>query len=306
MAHKLLLADGSAAVRRVVETAFAGTGVEVISVPDGEEAVARIRAERPDIVLADVGMPKRSGYDVAGFVASEPELSETPVLLLAGVFEPVDDDRARACGSQGVLVKPFDAEHVIARVQELLGGAIDAPPIGDTSRFATRAASPSPVELESPDVPTLEVLLGGVADAARDPDRAIADAFSSLRTVGQDRRVGGARLGAPVPAPAVTDEFVDEVARRVRERVATEGQQGVEDAAVREVGCAAERVVREAVERQTAALLERLPAELARAVESGVAQAAHAAVEGIVDRVVAEVSERLVREEIARIRATGC
>ena len=203
-------------------------------------------------------------------------------------------------------MKPFDAEHVIARVQELLGGAIDARPIGDTSRFATRAASPSPVELESPGVPTLEALRGGVADAARGPDRAIADAFSSLRAVGQDRRVGGERFGAPVPVPAVTDEFVDEVARRVRERVATEGQQGIEDAAVRAVGCAAERVVREAVERQTAALLERLPAELARAVESGVAQAAQAAVEGIVDRVVAEVSERLVREEIARIRATGC
>ena len=68
MTHKLLLADDSVTIQRVVELTFSGEDVQVITVGDGEQAIARIPIERPDIVLADIGMPKRSGYDVAAFV----------------------------------------------------------------------------------------------------------------------------------------------------------------------------------------------------------------------------------------------
>ena len=68
----------------------------MITVGDGEQAIARIPTERPDIVLADIGMPKRSGYEVAAFVKGTPDLAHIPVLLLAGAFEPVDEARARA------------------------------------------------------------------------------------------------------------------------------------------------------------------------------------------------------------------
>ena len=95
--HKLLLADDSVTIQRVVELTFSGEDVQVVTVGDGEQAIARIPLERPDIVLADIGMPKRSGYDVAAFVKGRPDLSHIPVLLLAGAFEPVDDAQ-RAAG----------------------------------------------------------------------------------------------------------------------------------------------------------------------------------------------------------------
>jgi CheY-like chemotaxis protein len=118
--HKLLLADDSVTIQRVVELTFSGEDVQVVTVGDGEQAIARIPIELPDIVLADIGMPKRSGYDVAAFVKGRSDLSHIPVLLLAGAFEPVDETRAQQVHSDGVLVKPFEPQQVISRVRDLI------------------------------------------------------------------------------------------------------------------------------------------------------------------------------------------
>ena len=120
MPHKLLLADDSVTIQRVIELTFADEDVQVIAVGDGQQAIERIEAERPDIVLADVGMPERDGYEVAAFVKGTPHLAHIPVLLLTGAFEPVDEPRASAAGCDGVLAKPFEPHMVITRVRELL------------------------------------------------------------------------------------------------------------------------------------------------------------------------------------------
>jgi CheY-like chemotaxis protein len=140
MRPKLLLADDSVTIQRVIELTFADEDVQVLTVGDGEQAIQRVEADRPDIVLADIGMPKRSGYEVAAFIKGHPDLSHIPVLLLTGAFEPVDEGRAHAAGCDGVLVKPFEPQHVIARVRELLQGA--------GGRSTTRAVAdvPRPVE----------------------------------------------------------------------------------------------------------------------------------------------------------------
>jgi len=127
--HKLLLADDSATIQRVVELTFSGEDVSVVSVGDGEEAIARIPSELPDIVLADIGMPKRSGYDVAAFVKGRSDLRHIPVLLLAGAFELVDEARVQQVHCDGVLVKPFEPRQVVSRVRELLDAAhVGVPP----------------------------------------------------------------------------------------------------------------------------------------------------------------------------------
>ena len=118
----LLLADDSVTIQRVIELTFADEGVRVIAVGDGETAIARFEQERPDIVLADVGMPGVDGYQVARHVKQSPA-SQVPVLLLTGAFEPIDEDRARETGCDGVLVKPFEPRQLIKTVHELLSGA---------------------------------------------------------------------------------------------------------------------------------------------------------------------------------------
>jgi len=143
MPRTLLLADDSPTIHRVVELTFAGEDMRVLTAEDGEEAIALLKTDRPDIVLADIGMPKKTGYEVAEFIKHTPALAGIPVLLLAGAFDPVDEDRVEQCGCNGVLVKPFEPRHVIERVRELLGGTPGSP---------TTAASavPRPVERLAP------------------------------------------------------------------------------------------------------------------------------------------------------------
>jgi CheY-like chemotaxis protein len=121
MAHKLLLADDSVTIQRVIELTFADEDVDVITVGDGQLAIERLESDPPDIVLADVDMPKRDGYEVAAYVKSRPRLAHIPVVLLTGAFEPIDQVRAAAAGSSDVLAKPFEPQMVINRVKELLG-----------------------------------------------------------------------------------------------------------------------------------------------------------------------------------------
>jgi CheY-like chemotaxis protein len=141
--YKLLLADDSVTIQRVIELTFSGEDILVVAVNDGEQAIARIPTEHPDIVLADIGMPKKGGYDVAAFVKGRGDLEHIPVLLLAGAFEPVDQARAEQVRCDGVLIKPFEPRQVIERVRELLEGVKGSP-------AQATADVPRPVEFLSP------------------------------------------------------------------------------------------------------------------------------------------------------------
>ena len=120
MPYTLLLADDSVTIQRVIELTFADEDVTVVAVSDGDQAIERMEASPPDIVLADIGMPGRNGYEVARYIRQSPRLSHIPVVLLTGAFEPVDQARANEAGCDGVLAKPFEPQLVISRVKELL------------------------------------------------------------------------------------------------------------------------------------------------------------------------------------------
>ena len=182
MPKKLLLADDSVTIQRVIELTFADEDVDVTTVGDGRQAIDRLRAERPDIVLADIGMPERDGYEVAAFIKGNPQLSHIPVLLLTGAFEPIDESRARAVGCDGVLVKPFEPQMVINRVKDLLAGRRS----GVSGNAGTPAA-------------------GGGASTADEPQRAAAEPAKpadSLEDYFDRLDAAFATLGGDSPAPA--------------------------------------------------------------------------------------------------------
>ena len=120
MAYTLLLADDSTTIQRIVELTFASEDIDVVAFSDGDHAIAALDRTVPDIVLADVGMPGRSGYEVASYIKNSPPLAHIPVLLLTGAFEPVDQAKALEAGCDGILIKPFEPQFVISRVKELL------------------------------------------------------------------------------------------------------------------------------------------------------------------------------------------
>jgi CheY-like chemotaxis protein len=154
--YTLLLADDSATIQRVIELTFADEDVTVVAVSDGDQAIAHLVATPPDIVLADVGMPGKNGYDVAQYIQRSPTLCHIPVVLLTGAFEPVDQARADEAGCEGVLAKPFEPQQVIGRVKELLARrrpGLDAVALApdvatvDNGEFSPRSPAPRPTPI---------------------------------------------------------------------------------------------------------------------------------------------------------------
>lgn len=127
MGHKILLADDSITIQKVIELTFSDEDFELHTVGNGQKAIDEIRAIQPDIVLCDIIMPEKNGYEVCEFIKSNDELKHIPVLLLTGAFEPFDQARAKAAGCEGFLAKPFEPQTLIAKVKELLAGAQGAP-----------------------------------------------------------------------------------------------------------------------------------------------------------------------------------
>jgi CheY-like chemotaxis protein len=137
----LLVADDSLTIQRVVSLTFADQPVRVVVAKDGQDAINRMTKDRPDLVLADTNMPCVDGYELARWVRQQPHLSTVPVLLLAGVTDPVDEQRLHDSGANGVLEKPFEPSHVISRVKELLG-IKGAPPAAATRLVTTPEVKP--------------------------------------------------------------------------------------------------------------------------------------------------------------------
>lgn len=124
MPKKILLADDSVTIQKVVELTFVEEDYEVSCVSNGRAAVDKIKEDRPDILLCDVIMPEMNGYEVASFVKGDPAYSSIPVILLTGTFEPFDEDKARATGAETYITKPFDSKMLVDKVEELLSRRI--------------------------------------------------------------------------------------------------------------------------------------------------------------------------------------
>ncbi|HVI76361.1 MAG TPA: response regulator [Anaeromyxobacteraceae bacterium] len=123
MPKNLLLADDSITIQKVVGITFTGEDFRITAVDNGEEALARARELRPDVILADVVMPRKNGYELCEAVKADPALRHIPVLLLAGTFEAFDEGRARAVRADGHIGKPFESQALITKVKQLLDGA---------------------------------------------------------------------------------------------------------------------------------------------------------------------------------------
>jgi len=104
---KILVADDNSNIQKMVGLALKDHGIDVIAVGNGEAAVRKISDVRPDLVLADVFMPVRNGYEVCKYVKDDPALAHIPVILLVGAFDPLDEQEAQRVGADGVLKKPF-------------------------------------------------------------------------------------------------------------------------------------------------------------------------------------------------------
>src|SRR5258708_32327863 len=123
MPKKILLADDSITIEKAVEVAFSDGDYEVTAVNNGAKAIAKLAEMRPDIILSDIIMPEKNGYEVCEYVKSHPEYRNLPVVLLTGTFEPFDPDRADKAGCDAVVTKPVEAPDPIQNGEEPIAQA---------------------------------------------------------------------------------------------------------------------------------------------------------------------------------------
>ncbi len=293
MPHRLLLADDSVTIQKVIELTFADEDVTVVAVGDGDAAIAKLSAEAFDVVLADVGMPGSDGYQVAEFLRDRPG-PKVPVLLLTGAFNHADPARVTACGASAVLAKPFEPQVLVTKVRALLAGTA-APPVAPTpaghtetltavEALTAHAAEPTPEKAPSVD------------DYFERLDRAFANLHVPLEpreqtgpvshlpappalaheTGPRPQPAAAQQAAAPSPARGLADRFETMLAVEQGELPASALEPPVTGADAELV----DRVARRVVERLGDSAVRQLAAEI-----------------------VSRTAERLVREEIDRIKA---
>jgi len=138
---KILVADDNSNIQKMVGLALKDQGIDVVAVGNGEAAVRKISDLRPDLVLADVFMPVRNGYEVCQYVKMDASLAHIPVILLVGAFDPLDEQEAQRVGADGVLKKPFvPPDPLISMVKSAL------------QRAGVAHAGASPMKVPEPEV----------------------------------------------------------------------------------------------------------------------------------------------------------
>lgn len=209
--RKLLLADDSPTIQKVISLTFGDEGVEVVAVGDGERALRALAEEPPpDVVLADVVMPGPDGYELCERIKRDGRLRHVPVVLLVGTFEPFNEAEARRVGADTVLTKPFQSiRDLVSKVGSLLGGGgeskEDEPHAPRATQDVPHAEPPhadSAARLEA------EAHAGESNDLSGEPP--VADAAASFADLGADDELIEARpaeaFGAAAASYAPTRE----------------------------------------------------------------------------------------------------
>lgn len=123
MPHRVLVVDDEATILLALEFLMKKAGYDVRTARDGEEALAEMQKARPDLVLLDVMMPKRNGFDVCEIIRANPEWKEVRVIMLTAKGRDIEREKGLAVGADDYITKPFSTREVVERVKGWLAGA---------------------------------------------------------------------------------------------------------------------------------------------------------------------------------------
>ncbi len=202
---KILLADDSATIRKVIELTFADEGIDVYSVADGDAAMKKFVEIEPDLVLADVNMPGMSGYQICEMIKQDESTCDIPVILLTGSFEPFDLAEASRVGCNSYFTKPFTSiRELVSRVKEYLElGAFDN-------------AGPESVDID--DLYHQSLADGAVADEKAETEGLIAEIAEPTARDAEDETDELAKLHAqlvefdPDEVRTIPESFIEDIA----------------------------------------------------------------------------------------------
>jgi CheY-like chemotaxis protein len=283
MGKKILLADDSLTIQKVVELTLSATDYELTCVSNGQRALEQVSHARPDLILADVVMPEKNGYEVCEAVKSNPATARIPLVLLSGTFEPFDRERAERIGCDLVISKPFDAQQLLEQIETLLSREAEtpsAPPPPDEAPFTTAflddtgqaAPESAVVDFESPFHPDYEGVPAAPGTAAASE---AASEAAPLHAVAAETGLAIQEPLPPIPEPPAEAPAAPPPAAPI-------------ELAIEEISAEDAEILfdRAAPEQAGSAPPEPLPA----------GQLTEEQIERIATRVVEKLSDRVVRE----------
>jgi CheY-like chemotaxis protein len=310
MKARILVADDSATMQKVVELALSRVGVELVQARSAEEAMRKARDVKPDLMLIDHSMPDRSGQDLCATFRKDPKLKGVPIILMAGASSPVDAAAVQRAGASDVVTKPFDSQTLIGKVKQFLLGAA---PQDEAGLKTERAAGPEALDVEPPEMLGEEIRLPAdvMAQAQAPSDESIPtyelplaegeeltlgkpvleDAQSVLTSGVRDLRFEdmAAAMGIQKPGARTRDERPGEPAGRAQTgREAPAVPAGHQTLAV--PPDMVKTLAREVAERVATLLVRELRADLLDRVNK------------VLWEVVPDLAEQLISQELQRIR----
>ena len=229
MTFRLLVADDSITIQKIVSMAFEVEDAEVEGIGDGQEALDRISQFKPDIVLADVDMPGLDGFELSAKIKESPETSAIKVLLLASDFEEFDEQRYQSCGADNHISKPFKSDDIVAMIKSLLEtSGEETAPLAAVDLVETEDELAG---LEPNEEPSLEELLASVEELSTEGLSGVEDEAIELT----DEESTEGFSDAEDKAIELTDEESMELMANIRPMGSPESPEPVELSAEDEV-----------------------------------------------------------------------
>jgi len=207
MGARILVADDSVTIQKVVELTFSKEDFVLIPVRSGEEAIRKAKEVQPDLILLDLVMPDKNGYEVCTALRAEPMLRAVPIIMLIGTFEAFDKEQGLRAGANDFVTKPFESQALISRVKQLLfartvdlGGPVAPAPAATVEPPPPPTEAPRPAPTVAPPAPPKAVAapaIPGVPPTPR-PARPITPPVAAQAP--PPPPVVAAPSGKPVPA----------------------------------------------------------------------------------------------------------
>jgi len=285
MPKQILLVEDSVTMQKVVQITFAREDYQIVATTNVDEALAKCREQRPDIVLADASLPGKTGYELAASLRADGSLKDVPVLLMTGHFNPYDEPRAQKSGIDAHIVKPFETQSLLDKVATLVKGRSAGAPASAPAKPAPEAAPPvaKPVVAAAPEQRSTMMGIAPGAAAAPRP----APAVSARNAVSQP----GASPAPPSPPPNTEGS-------RMPEPVRTSASPAGIPSQVPQMPRPS-LIPRAPVPAPVLAALERIAARGAE--YEAIAKLSAEAIQQIVWEIVPELAEVIIRAEVDRL-----
>jgi DNA-binding response OmpR family regulator len=122
MPYKLIVADDSPSIQKIIQMSFPVPEFEIYMFNDGKKCMDSFKQIKPDAILLNLSLPQKDGYEVAATIKAQEEFSRVPLILLKDAFEPLDRERIAAFEYEELIQKPFDSEMLVQRVRTMIEG----------------------------------------------------------------------------------------------------------------------------------------------------------------------------------------